>query len=251
MEVICHKDVLLQVNKMRRAAMEQAAKKDDGFRLNLSSLYLILYNLALALGWTVITVKLLVHLFVHETYVGLYAEVKTLLNVFQTLALLEVVHAATGLVRSNPVITGFQVISRIFMVWGIVYMVPEAQDQLGFPLLCFAWCITEVIRYSFYLGSLVQYTPFPLQFLRYTLFIVLYPMGVTGELLSVYSSLPHIRERGILSIPLPNVANLSFDYYSVLLFVMLLYVPFFPQLYLHMFSQRKKVLGSSKQNKDD
>lgn len=35
-------------------------------------------------------VKLLFHLFEHETYVGLYSEVGVLLQVFQTMAVLEV-----------------------------------------------------------------------------------------------------------------------------------------------------------------
>lgn len=231
--------------------MAKTDKKDD-FQLTPSNLYLILYNLVQTVGWTMITVKMLFHLLFRETYVGLYDEVKLLLNIFQTLALLEVVHAATGLVRSNPVLTGFQLTSRVFMVWGIVYMVEEAHDQIGFALLCGAWCITEVIRYSFYMGAIVNYTPFLLQFARYTLFIVLYPMGVTGELLSIYASLPHIKARQILSVSLPNAANISFNYYYVLMFIMLTYIPIFPQLYLHMFGQRKKVLGSpSKQDKAD
>lgn len=38
----------------------------------------------------------------------------------QTGALLEVVHAALGWVRSSPVTVGMQVASRIWIVWGIV-----------------------------------------------------------------------------------------------------------------------------------
>lgn len=231
--------------------MAKTDRKDD-FQLTLSSIYLIVYNLAQAVGWTLITVKMLFHLLFRKTCVGLYDEVELLLNLFQTLALLEIVHAATGLVRSNPVLTGFQVFSRIFMVWGIIYVVEEARDQVGFALLCAAWCVTEVIRYSFYLGAIVNYSPFLLQFARYTLFIVLYPMGVTGELMSIYAALPHIKNRQILSVSLPNAANISFNYYYVLMFIMLTYIPIFPQLYLHMFGQRKKVLGGPvKQDKAD
>jgi hypothetical protein len=38
----------------------------------------------------------------------------------QTGALLEVVHAALGMVKSSPVTVGMQVASRIWMVWGVV-----------------------------------------------------------------------------------------------------------------------------------
>lgn len=236
---------------MRRVAMEEAKKKDSlGPQLTLGSLYLILYNLLQAIGWTMVLVKLLAHVFVHETYVGLYNEIGTLLRVFQTLAILEVVHAAVGLVRSNPAVTGIQVASRVFLVWGILHLVTESRDGIGFLLLCLAWCLTEVIRYSYYMGAIVEYTPFILQYLRYTLFIVLYPMGVVGEMLSIYKSLPYIREREILTVPLPNRANMSFNYYYFLMIVMLTYVPGFPQLYFHMFSQRKKILGPKPKKED-
>lgn len=38
----------------------------------------------------------------------------------QTGALLEVVHAALGMVKSSPVTVAMQVASRIWMVWGVV-----------------------------------------------------------------------------------------------------------------------------------
>lgn len=74
---------------------------------------------------------------------------------------------------------------------------------------------------------------------RYTFFIVLYPMGVTGELLTIYAALPYIQKTGLYSITLPNKYNFSFDYYSFLILTMFSYIPrkslllfflvFFPQ----------------------
>jgi hypothetical protein len=51
----------------------------------------------------------------------LYENTELLLHIFQSLALLEVVHAAVGLVRSNPVLTFLQVLSRLLVVWVINY----------------------------------------------------------------------------------------------------------------------------------
>ena len=39
----------------------------------------------------------------------------------------QVIHAAVGLVRSNPVLTAFQIASRVFLIWGICYLVPEVR----------------------------------------------------------------------------------------------------------------------------
>ena len=50
-----------------------------------------------------------------------------------------------------------------------------------------AWSSVEVPRYAFYIMALIsgdatKGTPYPLFWLRYSLFAVLYPLGITGEL---------------------------------------------------------------------
>ena len=47
-------------------------------------------------------------------------------------------------------------------------------------------------------------------FPRYNLFIVLYPLGVAGELLTIYAALPFVRRSGMYSMRLPNKYNVSF-----------------------------------------
>ena len=37
----------------------------------------------------------------------------------------QILHSAVGLVKSNPMLTGFQVFSRVFLLWGVVWSVPE------------------------------------------------------------------------------------------------------------------------------
>jgi hypothetical protein len=46
-------------------------------------------------------------------------------KVTQTLAVLDVVHAALGLVKSNVGTAASQVFSRLWAVWAVVEMVPE------------------------------------------------------------------------------------------------------------------------------
>ena len=52
-------------------------------------------------------------------------------------------------------------------------------------------------------------------------------------------------EKDLLSIHLPNALNVTFYFPLIILGIMLLYIPLFPPMYLHMFAQRKKVLGTS------
>ena len=82
---------------------------------------------------------------------------------------------------------------------------------------------------------------------RYTFFIVAYPTGVTGELLCQLAGLQHAYQRDILSLHLPNTLNASFSFPLFILVTMLLYIPLFPPMYMHMFGQRKKVLGVKKE----
>lgn len=60
---------------------------------------------------------------------------------------------------------------------------------------------------------------------RYTFFIVLYPMGVAGELLTIYAALPYVQKTGLYSVTLPNKYNFSFDYHTFLILVMISYIP--------------------------
>ncbi|VDP10163.1 unnamed protein product [Soboliphyme baturini] len=127
-----------------------------------------------------------------------------------------------------------------------------AQVSLGFALYAIAWSLTEVIRYSYYTLTLLNNVPHWLQYLRYTLFIALYPIGVVGELLSIAAALPAVKQRKIYCVDLPNSANLSFDFHLALIVFMFFYLPFFPKLYCYMFGQRRKVLfGKSTETKSE
>ncbi|ESN98978.1 hypothetical protein HELRODRAFT_67129, partial [Helobdella robusta] len=200
--------------------------------------------------WSVVAIQSILFLiYTTKSYLNIYDDVHCSLLTIQTLAFLEIVHAALGLVRSDPVITTFQISSRVFLLWGVANLVDESNKQVGFLMLLFAWTLTELIRYLFYLCALLNKVPYLLTYARYTLFIALYPIGVTGELLTIYNALPLVNERGILTISLPNSFNISFSYCYFLIFVMLTYIPVFPPLYLHMFAQRKKVLNAKPEKK--
>ncbi|CAH1773411.1 unnamed protein product [Owenia fusiformis] len=218
--------------------------------LTYGEMYLLMYNFFQMLGWTAIFYTVFLHIVVEETNVGVYDAVSLLLKIFQTAAILEVVHCMTGLVRSSWVLTAFQVASRVFLVWGVTHSVKQTQDTLGVTLYIAAWTLTEVIRYGFYCCSIIENMPYILQWLRYTLFIGLYPLGVTGELMTIWKALPVVEKTGLYSLRLPNSINFGFDYHYFLIIVMLNYIPIFPQLYGHMLKQRRKIIGGQGKKTD-
>jgi very-long-chain (3R)-3-hydroxyacyl-CoA dehydratase len=78
---------------------------------------------------------------------------------------------------------------------------------------------------------------------------VAYPVGVTGELLVSWAGLAHAHTARVMALELPNRFNATFYLPLVMAAIMLLYLPLFPPMYLHMFAQRKKVLGGSGDDK--
>jgi len=212
----------------------------------MSKAYLVAYNTIQTLGWSFLLFQMASHLLSGGEVSTLYANTKLSLQIFQTGAVLEIFHAILGLVRSSVQVTTQQVFSRVYVVWAILYMCPTSQLSLGFPLLLFAWTITEIIRYSMYAVSLVGNPPFFLTWLRYTFFIIAYPVGVSGELVCMYTALLQAMQQDILSVHLPNSLNITFSFPLLILGIMLAYIPLFPPMYLYMFGQRKKVLGIKK-----
>ncbi|CAD5119350.1 DgyrCDS7967 [Dimorphilus gyrociliatus] len=213
---------------------------------SISTLYLVVYNVVQFFGWFMIFYGLINA----GSTKSVFKICSTLLYIFQTAAILEVVHAALGLVKSNVFLTFFQVLSRVFVVWGISYSVPETRATNGTTMYLAAWSITEIVRYAYYAINLLSDVPYFIVWARYTFFIVLYPIGVTGELLVFYNALPSVKKSGLYSFHLPNKYNFSFDYYTLLIIGMLTYIPIFPQLYMHMFKQRGKFVSTPKDKEE-
>ncbi|CAO2580608.1 Very-long-chain (3R)-3-hydroxyacyl-CoA dehydratase 2 [Lemmus lemmus] len=197
-------------------------------------------------GWLVIAVGFVRAYLAKGSSNSLYYSIEKPLKFFQTGAFLEVLHCAIGIVPSSVVLTSFQVMSRVFLIWAVTHSVKVVQSEDSVLLFVIAWTSTEIICYSFYTFSLLNHMPYIIKWARYTLFIVLYPMGVSGEYIC---SSALCRQAGLYFISLPNKYNFSFDYYAFLILVMISYILLFPQLYFHMLHQRRKVLSHTEEHK--
>ena len=102
-----------------------------------------------------------------------------------------------------------------------------------------AWSLTEVTRYAFYAISLLSRPPYPLLYLRYTTFYLLYPLGAGSEAFLIYSTLP----------PWVGGVWTGVDYGRGLMFV--IWWPALFVLYTHMMGQRRKVLGGTGKGKSN
>ncbi|KAG8138942.1 hypothetical protein E2320_001715 [Naja naja] len=253
-------------------------------RSSVTTAWLIFYNITMTAGWLVLAIAMARFYMDKGTYKGLYKSIQKTLKFFQTFALLEIIHCAVGVVHTSVLVTGVQVSSRIFMVWFVTHSIKQIQNEESVILFLVVWTVTEITRYSFYTFNMLNHLPYFIKWARwrmpcslvshcsehafyacliskeeicfgsfpYNFFIILYPVGVVGELLTIYAALPYVKRSGMFSVRLPNKYNVSFDYYYFLLIVMASYIPLFPQLYFHMLRQRRKVLhGEVIVEKDD
>ena len=84
--------------------------------MSVSKLYLITYNLSQVFGWAYLMTRLWPYLALQAQkglFAGnppsLYSELGFHVRLVQTAAVLEIVHAFIGLVRSNPMVTATQI----------------------------------------------------------------------------------------------------------------------------------------------
>eukprot|EP00439_Symbiodinium_sp_Y106_P022823 s330_g2.t2 len=205
----------------------------------LVKLWLVLYSVIQCLGWAYALLLL----------PGGPQNADEVIARFTYFQIAEVVHAVTGMVPSNPVTTAMQILSRVGLVQVVACATSSAAREKMLPwmtLFYYAWCITEVVRYTYYALNTFGVQVFPLTWLRYSTFLILYPLGVTGELGTVYSALPEMTDmaaKGPCGLACGTVAVASFRLgFTCLLGVYLLG---FPLLFGTMLAQRKKVLRRS------
>ncbi|KAI0994113.1 hypothetical protein K3495_g14070 [Podosphaera aphanis] len=196
--------------------------------------YLILYNFVSALLWLVVLgrVLMLVPLVGFER---VYQGVGKFTQLTQTLALLEVFHSATGLVRAPISTTAMQVASRLLLVWVVVQPFPFVAKSPGYSSMLIAWSVTEVIRYSYFVCNLSGFNPGIVTWFRYNTFYVLYPLGISSEC-------------WLLSNAISPAGKLNSAFGWALQITRLIYIPGSYILFTHMIAQRKKVLRAQKKN---
>ncbi|KAL8381491.1 hypothetical protein RB595_005654 [Gaeumannomyces hyphopodioides] len=197
--------------------------------------YLLLYNAASAILWAAVLGRVVVTYSIRgPEFVPLV--VMNFARWTQTLAGLEILHVALGLVRTSLVTTIMQVASRFLLVWGVVWLFPSVATSPVYSSMLAAWSVTEVIRYTYFALMLGGVQSNGLAWLRYSTFIVLYPVGILSECWMLW--LAATRPLEVTSPLLPYI------YYFILFVV---YPPGSVHMYSHMWKQRSKVLsGRSK-----
>eukprot|EP01006_Ploeotia_vitrea_P014594 TRINITY_DN3964_c0_g1_i1.p1 TRINITY_DN3964_c0_g1~~TRINITY_DN3964_c0_g1_i1.p1 ORF type:complete len:724 (-),score=94.91 TRINITY_DN3964_c0_g1_i1:984-3155(-) len=211
--------------------------------------YLKIYNSFQTVGWGYVLAKAIAAAVQGS---NVWEAVATPLNFFQKLAALEAVHSLLGMVRAPFATTAMQVLSRV-MLTNLIPRSDDAQAQWGSKAVVFAWAITEVFRYLFFAASGGNAAALPksqqwMTWMRYTLFIVLYPLGVSGELKCMYDSLPQLAQARESADPslVGHLAQVVYDKGTFWKLAVPVWTLGLYTLYTRMLSQRARVLGKKK-----
>ena len=153
---------------------------------NVTSAYLALYNLACMCGWGYALLQAGQSL--AETSGDLskvWEAMGPSIHLAQWAMSLEMVHAFLKLVPSPFFTTCLQVASRLLLMVVIMFA-PTSSSTWHCGMMAISWALVEVPRYAFYLNGLLgpggqTGVLYPIFWLRYSLFAILYPTGITGE----------------------------------------------------------------------
>ena len=193
---------------------------------------LVTYNSISASLWSVV--------FFNAVFLGiavgqpdLFNMSSTTLIAVQSLAVIEIINAATGIDRAPLFTSIVQMLSRLLIVYGIMFLLPNSPANFHWVYisLCLSWSITEITRYTYYAQHLQGEVWEWLTWLRYTTFYVLYPTGVASEVSMIILSLNEAEK----------VVGSWYRY--GLIVILFTYIPGFYTLYTYMILQRKKILG--------
>ena len=210
--------------------------------MSIKSLYLILYNIIQLLGWSFFFLKVTNDLIISKSIEEIYLNSHKILEFCQYGAFLEIIHSFIGIVNSSFFITSIQIIGRILIV--IILQFFQNAISKGYLLIYFAWSLVEIIRYTYYILSLFQKEinifniPYIIIWCRYSFFIILYPIGISGEMITVWNAKKDFNKYIIYQNDKYTftVANLIYP-------IWILYIPALIFLYSYLFKQRKKVLN--------
>ncbi|KAL8129901.1 hypothetical protein V2J09_019056 [Rumex salicifolius] len=129
----------------------------------------------------------------------------------QSIAFLEVIHGALGIVPSGALLPLMQWGGRIHYLLAILHRIYEVQGSASVFVTFSMWSLGEVIRYSHYALNCTGSCPYWMTYIRYTAFILVYPIGLCGEMWLMYHALPFIKEKNLYA---DVFAYFPFTYYN-------------------------------------
>ncbi|KAF5925343.1 hypothetical protein HPG69_001787 [Diceros bicornis minor] len=137
-------------------------------------------------------------------------------------------------------------LGRNFILFFVLGTMEEMQNKAVVFFVFYMWSTIEIFRYPFYMLSCIDMDWKVLTWLRYTVWIPVYPLGCLAEAVSVIQSIPVFNETGRFSftLPYPVKIKVRFSFFLQIYLIMLflgLYINF-----RHLYKQRRRRYGQKK-----
>ncbi|XP_007903679.1 very-long-chain (3R)-3-hydroxyacyl-CoA dehydratase [Callorhinchus milii] len=232
--------------RINQISVKSRVRKDP--YITIKKGYLFMYNLVQFLGFSWIFVNMTVRLFVlgQDSLFDTFHAVGDVMYFCQIFAVLEIINPLLGLVKSGLVPAIIQVIGRNVILFVVIGTQEEMQNKAAVFAVFYLWSIIEMFRYPYYMLSCIDTEWKILTWIRYTIWIPLYPFGVIAEAVCVVQSIPHFDETGRFSIVLPNPFNISFGFsYFLQAYLILMFLGLFIN-FRHLYRLRNKRLKPRK-----
>lgn len=210
--------------------------------------YLLIYNIVYSLLFIGVNLTLCTKFLtgkLNNDFVLSLAIVVKWMTYFQYI---EVIHPILGLTPGGFMMPFLQTFGRSLNITFLCNPIILQNAGVFGPWLLFVWSAVECIRYPFYVLKIFNIDIYPITWLRYTIFMPLYPAGGLCEFMVFRSAIQEYERTGAMSYQLPNALNLSLALPTFLkIHIYLVLGPAIFKLMKHMSAQRVKVLAPARE----
>ncbi|XP_044262033.1 very-long-chain (3R)-3-hydroxyacyl-CoA dehydratase [Tribolium madens] len=221
---------------------EEFGYKKEDFK----KVYLTLYNLFMYVGFMYVVCVLSVRYIKEgsDSFPGTYAAAGSAMCFLQLIQILEVMHPLFGYVKGGAFVPALQVGGRFFVLILMLEFEPRLQTMPVVFYLFMTWSAIEIIRYPYYMSQLLKKENGLLTWLRYTAWIVLYPIGFICEGVIIFRNLIFMEQDNTWSVTISTPFEFTFKFATVLrLYLLIGMIPGMYTLMSHMYKQRKLKIG--------
>uniref|UniRef100_A0A3Q3DGA3 Very-long-chain (3R)-3-hydroxyacyl-CoA dehydratase n=1 Tax=Hippocampus comes TaxID=109280 RepID=A0A3Q3DGA3_HIPCM len=224
----------------------KASRHDEEGSISLKTGFLFTYNLVQFLGFSWIFVNMTIRLLKFDSFYDTFHTISSVMFFCQILAVVEVLNAAFGLVRTSVTPNLIQLFGRNFVLFVIFGCLEEMQNKPVVFFVFYLWSAIEIFRYPFYMLGCFNTEWKILTWLRYSLWMPLYPLGALAEAVAVAQSIPIFDKTNLFSIPLPRALGTSLSFSNVLrVHLVLMFLGLFLN-FRHLYKQRQRRFRATK-----
>jgi len=124
---------------------------------------------------------LLIKSIVAEIFKDTYELIGHVVRYCQLLQFLEIIHPILGFTKTGIFMSVVQVSGRATILFALIHSEERVQSSSAIFFLFYVWSVAELFRYPYYMIQLSKHKVYIVTWLRYSAWVVLYPLGFISE----------------------------------------------------------------------